>query len=219
MKLEQQIISQLESENRSKLVVTGIGTGVGKTVVSAILAEALEADYWKPVQAGDLHDSDTLKVDSWATNANILSEKYKLNTPASPHYAAEIDGVLVSEKDFDLPQTNKNLIVEGAGGLLVPLNSEGLLYIDVFQKWNLPVILVSRHYLGSINHTLMSVEALKNRNIPIRGIIFVGEENKATEMIISKLTGVEVLIRIPEVDVVDVNFIRKQADRLRKISL
>ncbi len=205
--------------NKKQFVVTGIGTGVGKTVVSAILTEALNSLYWKPVQAGDLHDSDSLKVRGLCSNSHTLPEKHRLNTPASPHYAAEIDGVFLQEEDFELPKVEDNLIIEGAGGLMVPLNSRGLLYIDVFQKWNLPVILVSRHYLGSINHTLLSIEALKTRRIPIRGIIFVGNENKATEDIISLSTGIEILIRIPEAEVVDENFIRVQAERIRNISL
>jgi dethiobiotin synthetase len=205
--------------NKKQFVVTGIGTGVGKTVVSAILTEALNSSYWKPVQAGDLHDSDSLKVRGLCSKSQTLPEKHRLNTPASPHHAAEIDGVFLQEEDFELPKVEDNLIIEGAGGLMVPLNSRGLLYIDVFQKWNLPVILVSRHYLGSINHTLLSIEALKMRRIPIRGIIFVGNENKATEDIISLSTGIDVLIRIPEAEVVDENFIRVQAERIRNISL
>lgn len=199
-----------------QFVVAGIGTGVGKTVVSGILTEALSACYWKPVQAGDLHDSDSMKVQSWLSNGTVLPEKYMLKTPASPHYSAETDGLVLTAKDFVLPEIESNLIVEGAGGLMVPLNNEGLLYIDVFQQWNLPLILVSRHYLGSINHTLLSFEALKSRNIPVHGIIFVGEENKATEEIIQKVTGVNILARIPEVKVIDAAFIKVQAELLRK---
>jgi len=204
---------------KRQYVVTGIGTGVGKTVVSAILSEALKANYWKPVQAGDLQESDSIKVRNWSPNSVVLPEKYQLNTPASPHYAAELESVFLSKNDFKLPEIDQNLIVEGAGGLMVPLNDQGLLYVDIFKQWNLPVILVSRHYLGSINHTLMSVQTLKSRNIPIRGIIFVGEENRATEDIIAKVSGVEILIRIPEVEQVDSSFIRVQAERIREIGL
>jgi dethiobiotin synthetase len=202
---------------KKQYVVTGIGTGVGKTVVSAILAEALQASYWKPVQAGDLQDSDSIKVRDWSPNCTVLLEKYKLNTPASPHLAASIDGVSIVSSDFELPSVATNLIIEGAGGIMVPLNDEGLLYIDVFQKWNLPVIVISRHYLGSINHTLMTIESLKGRNIPIQGIIFVGNENEATEKIIAQISGVDILIRIPEVTNVDSTFISEQAMRIRNL--
>jgi dethiobiotin synthetase len=187
--------------------------------VSAILAEALQASYWKPVQAGDLDQSDRLKVVELAPSTAVLSERFCLNTPASPHFSAELDGITMKELDFDLPIIDGNLIVEGAGGLMVPLNNNGLLYIDLFEKWKLPVVLVSRHYLGSINHTLLSVEALISRNIPIKGIIFVGEENAATEKIISTITDLEVLIRIPEVESIDRAFIQVQADKIRQAFL
>lgn len=198
-----------------KLIISGIGTGVGKTVVSAIFAEALKALYWKPVQSGDLQDSDSMKVERLAPSATILPEKHRLFIPASPHYSAEQDGVTISKEDFTLPQTDKNLIIEGAGGLLVPMDYNGLLYIDVFEAWKLPVILVSRHYLGSINHTLLSVEALKRRGILLSGIVFVGEENLPSEKVIMHISGVERSFRIPEVDQVNPDFVREQAERLR----
>jgi dethiobiotin synthetase len=196
-----------------RFVVSGIGTEVGKTVASAILAEALEADYWKPVQAGDLDNTDTMKVQRWTSKVNCLPERYKLNTPASPHYAAAVDGIRISASDFKIPETEQNLIIEGAGGLMVPLNNAGLLYIDLFQAWQIPVILVSRHYLGSINHTLLSVDALKRRGIPIAGILFNGDENRATEEIVSSITQCKVLGRVPLAEEVDPKFIQKQAER------
>mgnify|MGYP002265691217 FL=1 len=195
-----------------RFVVTGIGTDVGKTVVSAILAETLKATYWKPVQAGDLDNSDSIKVASWTNEVNVLPEKFLLTEPMSPHAAAEIDGVIIDSYDLQ-PPLNSPLIIEGAGGLMVPLNSHGLTYLDAFQQWKLPVILVSRHYLGSINHTLMSCELLKHRGIEIHGIVFVGDENPATESIILKSTGLEMIVRIPLAETVSKEFIQDQAKR------
>lgn len=196
-----------------RFVVSGIGTEVGKTVASAILAEALEAAYWKPVQAGDLENTDTMKVQRWTSKVSCLPERYKLNTPASPHYAAAVDGITISPLDFQIPDTKRNLIIEGAGGLLVPLNTKGLLYIDLFESWQIPVILVSRNYLGSINHTLMSVEALKRRGIPIAGILFNGEESQATEEIISSITQCTVLGSVPLAKEVGAAFVQEQSKR------
>lgn len=195
-----------------RFVVTGIGTDVGKTVVSAILAETLKATYWKPVQAGDLDNSDSIKVASWTNEVNVLPEKFLLTEPMSPHAAAEIDGVIIDSYDLQ-PPLNSPLIIEGAGGLMVPLNAHGLTYLDAFQQWKLPVILVSRHYLGSINHTLMSCELLKHRGIEIHGIVFVGDENPATETIILKSTGLEMIVRIPLTETVSKEFIQDQAKR------
>ena len=195
-----------------KFIISGIGTDVGKTVASAIIAQALDATYWKPVQAGDLHFTDSMKVDQWTDDkVAVLAERYRLNEPMSPHAAAEIDGVSIQAGDFEIPTVSGNLIVEGAGGLMVPVNTNGLIYIDLFQNWNIPVILISRHYLGSINHTLLSVEALRSRNIPIQGIIYVGDENTHTESIIAKITGLTVIGRIPLVNDVNASFIKEQA--------
>ena len=181
-----------------KYFVTGIGTEIGKTITSAILTEQLKADYWKPIQSGDLHQSDTLKVKNLVSNSvtQFHPEAYRLTQPFSPHYSAKLDGVKINLADIRLPQTENNLIVEGAGGLMVPLNQQDLI-IDLIKKLALEVVLVSKNYLGSINHTLLSVEALKNRNIPIKGIIFNGEVNDASESIIKKMTGLNVIAHIP----------------------
>lgn len=197
---------------QKKFVVTGIGTGVGKTVVSAILSEALRANYWKPVQAGDLDNSDSMKVESWTDKVNVLPETFKLTQPMSPHAAAEIDNVIIDAVNL-YPPTVEPLIIEGAGGLMVPLNSSGLTYLDVFEHWKLTVILVSRHYLGSINHTLMSCELLKNKGLQIAGIVFIGDENPATESIILKVTGAPMIMRIPEVERINKRIIQEQAQR------
>jgi dethiobiotin synthetase len=203
-----------------KYIISGIGTDVGKTVASAIIAQAFEATYWKPVQAGDLDFSDSIKVDQWTDQkVTVLPERYRLNQPLSPHAAAAIDNVFIQSDDFEIPEVEGNLIIEGAGGLMVPVNSNGLLYIDLFQKWNLPVILISRHYLGSINHTLLSVEALKSRNIPVEGIVFNGEENMASESIILKMTGLKMIARIPIAYEVNSSFVMEQALEMKKCFL
>jgi len=181
--------------------ITGIGTEVGKTLASAIVTQALEADYWKPVQAGELDSSDSMKVQSLINNdtSKFHPEGYRLNHPMSPHAAAERDGVEIDISSFEMPRTDNHLVIEGAGGLLVPLNKKNTI-LDLIANLKCEVILVSRHYLGSINHTLMSIELLKQRNIPIKGILFNGNENKDTESIIKEMTGIEVLGRIDELE-------------------
>ncbi len=198
-----------------KLFVTGIGTDVGKTIASAILTEALQADYWKPIQAGDLEHSDSIKIKSQISNfkSHIFENSYKLNTPASPHYAAQLDGIAIDINQIKEPKTSNHLVIEGAGGLLVPLNNTDCI-IDLIQN-DYEVILVSRHYLGSINHTLLSLEALKNRNIPCAGIIFSGDENPATESIILAKSGVKFLGRIENEPYFDANVIAYYADQFK----
>ena len=196
--------------------VTGIGTEVGKTVASAILTQALAADYWKPVQAGELNNSDQLTVKGLVDNNTSVfhPESYRLNQPMSPHAAAERDGIEIDLSLIKAPKTNNHLIIEGAGGLLVPLNSKDTI-LDLIETLDVEVILVSRHYLGSINHTLMSIDVLKQRNISIKGILFNGNENKDTETIISKMSDVKVLGRIDELDVVDKSRIHSVAEELK----
>lgn len=201
--------------NFNSIFVSGIGTDVGKTIVSSILVKALNWDYWKPVQSGSLDFTDSNNI-SILTEASctIHNEAFKLKEPLSPHAAAEIDGIDISLDEFSLPKTDKGLIIEGAGGLLVPLNRKDLV-IDLIKKLNVPVILVSKNYLGSINHTLLSIEALNTRNIPILGIIFNGDENKATESIILKKSKLFNLGRIPFVEKVNSAFIKAQAQIIR----
>ena len=177
--------------------VTGIGTDVGKTVASAILVEALQADYWKPIQSGDLDHTDTMKVRNLISNTRTVfhPEAYSLTEPMSPHAAAAIDGVSIELAKIQLPQTTNHLIIEGAGGLFVPLNTD-LLLVDLIQALGVEVILVSRNYLGSINHTLMTIELLKMRNIPIKGIIFNDTQVKTSEDFITHHSGVPVLFHI-----------------------
>lgn len=199
-----------------KLFITGIGTDVGKTMASAILTQALEADYWKPIQAGDLDDSDSHKVQQLISNpvSQIFENSYTLTTAASPHLAAAIDGITIDLHHIKEPKTKNNLVIEGAGGILVPLNEMDCI-IDLIQK-DYKVILVSRHYLGSINHTLLTYEALKNRNIQLAGIIFSGDENKASEEIILKKTGAKFIGRIDNEPYFDQNVIQYYADKFRE---
>ncbi|MFT2011418.1 dethiobiotin synthase [Pontibacter sp. 13R65] len=177
--------------------VTGIGTDVGKTVAAAILTEALQADYWKPVQAGGLDFTDTDTVKSLVTHeqAVFFPEAYRLKMAASPHKAAAAEGIEIDVRNIKLPHTDHNLIVEGAGGLMVPLNKRYLV-LDLVQQLGLEVVLVSRNYLGSINHTLLTAEVLRYRKIPVAGIIFNGEENASSEDFIVKYTG---LRRLPSI--------------------
>lgn len=203
---------------QKKYVVTGIGTDVGKTVVSAIIAQALEANYWKPIQSGELDNSDSHKINRLTNNlVQVLPERYRLNEPLSPHASAAIDGVHLQLSELTLPETHGNLLVEGAGGLMVPINDADLL-IDAFKQWNLPVIIVSRHYVGSINHTLLTIEALQNRGIAIKGLVFVGDENKATESFILNHTKVPILMRIPIAADVTADFVQEQANLLRELN-
>ncbi len=199
-----------------KLFVTGISTDVGKTIASAILVEALEADYWKPIQAGDLHNSDTDKVKKWISNpkSQFHENAYALQTPASPHLAASIDTVVIDLKKITTPKTKNHLVIEGAGGVFVPLNDQDLV-IDLIQKED-KVIVVSRHYLGSINHTLLTIEALQSRKIDVAGIIFSGIENQATETIILNKTNVKFIGRIDDEPYFDKNVILYYADKFRE---
>jgi dethiobiotin synthetase len=199
-----------------KLFITGISTDVGKTIASAIIVEALEADYWKPIQAGDLENSDSHKVKEYVSNSKSIfhPNSYALNTPASPHYAAELDGISIDLKQIKEPKTKNHLVIEGAGGIFVPLNENDCV-IDLIQK-EYKVIVVSRHYLGSINHTLLTIEALKNRKINIAGIIFSGDENKATESVILNKTGIKCIGRIEQEPYFDQNVIKEYADLFRE---
>jgi dethiobiotin synthetase len=200
-----------------KYFVAGIDTNAGKTLVSAILVEALQADYWKPVQAGGLDDSDTMMVSSLISNSQstMHPETYRLTEPMSPHIAAAKDGVVIDIEKFKLPVTSNNLIIEGAGGLLVPLNDD-FLVIGLIKKLNAEVILVSRNYLGSINHTLLSALALEQYHIKVKGIIFNGAPREGTEAAILGRTGYKVLGRIDEEPLLDKAVVLRYAAEFSK---
>ena len=181
----------------SAFVVTGTDTGIGKTVFSAALAGALSAHYWKPVQSGleDGADKDSVAALAWLPAEKLLPEAYRLTEPLSPHRAAELDGVTIDPDALILPEV-RPLVVEGAGGALVPLTRE-VTYADVFAQCGLLTIVVARTSLGTINHSLLTIEALRARRVPIHGVAFVGEANEDNEATICEMGQVRRLGRLP----------------------
>ncbi|OCO99973.1 MULTISPECIES: dethiobiotin synthase [unclassified Ensifer] len=184
-----------------RFVVTGTDTGIGKTIFSAALTDALGACYWKPVQSGldEETDSETVQRLGRIPSDRILPEVYRLNTPVSPHLSARIDGVEIRCERLSPPAVDRPLVIEGAGGLMVPL-TERTVYADVFARWQMPVILCARTGLGTINHTLLSLEALARRAIPVFGVAFIGDEQADSEAVISQLGAVRRLGRLPRLD-------------------
>jgi len=197
-----------------EIFVTGISTEVGKTIAAAILVEALQADYWKPIQAGELDNSDSHKIASLISNSKTVIHKnsYAFKTPASPHAAAEIEKIVIDREKIIAPETSNHLVMEGAGGILVPLNDEDTI-LDIIMP-NYKVVVVSRHYLGSINHTLLTVGWLQHKGYDV-AILFSGNEAPSTEEIILKKTGVTSIGRINEEPIFDKATIKKYADLLR----
>jgi len=183
------------------LVVTGTDTGIGKTVFAAGLAGLLDGFYWKPVQAGLDEESDSQAVQrlSGLPADRILPEAWRLRTPASPHLAAEIDGVAIDPAALSPPPVPAPLVIEGAGGLMVPL-TRSTLFLDVFARWGAPVVLCTRTALGTINHTLLSLEALRRRSIPILGVAFIGDEHDENRRIIGELGATKILGRLPRLE-------------------
>jgi len=186
------------------IIIVGIHTGIGKTVCSAIMIEALEYDYWKPVQAGDLHATDSMFVQKHTgnTRTKIHDEKYRLAVAASPHWAAELEGVAIDFDEMILPSTDNGLIIETAGGVMSPLNATQT-NLDLIGHFNLPVILVCNDYLGSINHTLLSIEALRREGVQIMGLVFCGEEVKSTRDYILSYSKLPMLFSIPRFETLD----------------
>lgn len=187
----------MKPEFPKRVFVTGIGTGVGKTVVSTVLAEALHADYWKPIQTGDAeaNDSDFVKSLLHDGNIKVHTEAYRFAFPSSPHYAAQLEGTTIDIQRILLPKTNHKLVIEGAGGLFVPLTEKELM-VDLVTLLNVPLVLVVNNYLGSINHTLLTLEAIQKRNMPMAGIIFNGYNYLDNEEIIQKYTAVPVIGKV-----------------------
>lgn len=209
---------EIQNLEQKKLFVTGIGTEIGKTVCSSILTKYFKADYWKPIQSGDLHFSDSMKIKEWVgENVIIHPERYKLKLAASPHQSASEEGILIKTKDFKLPETQNNLIVEGAGGLMVPISDEEFI-IDLIEKLNLPVALVVRNYLGCINHTLLSLMVLEQKNIKLENLILNGSFPEDTERIICKNIQEETkIIRIPDIEKITKENIERITKQLEKI--
>jgi dethiobiotin synthetase len=193
--------------------VTAIGTDSGKTVVSAILCQALNADYWKPVQCGAPRDTDTVQSLVANQRSRFFPETFFLKTPASPHAAAAVENIHITLDKFKLPEHVNDLVIEGAGGCLVPLNDHDFV-IDLAKKFDATLVLVANLYLGSINHTLLTLEAIRNRSIPLKGIVFNGESNNASESIILKHAGAPCLLKINREKTVDATVIKKYADQL-----
>lgn len=198
-----------------KYFVSAIGTDSGKTLVSAIICQAFGADYWKPVQCGFPRDLETVRGLVQDTRCNFYEEQYLLKTPASPHAAAKIDKIKLSVGYFQLPSTKNNLVIEGAGGLLVPLNDEENI-VDLITHFEAEVVLVADLYLGSINHTLMSCEVLQSRKLKVKGIIFNGPENKESETIILKRSGFTNLLNIPREEAINPGVVDRYANELRE---
>jgi dethiobiotin synthetase len=201
----------------NKIFITGIGTDVGKTIASAIVVEALKADYWKPVQAGELDFSDSDKIRSLISNdrTRIFENSYALKTPMSPHAAAAIDGITIELNKIIIPSTLSNIVIEGAGGLLVPLNEKDTI-LDIIEN-DYKIIVVSRHYLGSINHTLLTIETLRKHGFKVSGIIFSGKENETTENIIEKLSGIMILGRIDEEEIFNKEVVKRYANSFKQV--
>jgi len=181
-----------------RYIVTGTDTDIGKTVFAAALTGALGASYWKPVQAGLDGETDSQAVArlSGAGPDKILSENFRLRTPASPHYAAAQEGIIITANDLPIPQVAGPLVIEGAGGALVPVNDD-LLFADLFALWQLPVIIAASTGLGTINHSLMTIEALRSRGVPIHGVAFIGDEIKDSQDTICRVGNVKQLGRLP----------------------
>ncbi|MEN9612060.1 MAG: hypothetical protein RLZZ628_2874 [Bacteroidota bacterium] len=191
------------------VIVAGIHTGIGKTLCSAILCEAWGYDYWKPIQAGDLEQSDSLFIKNQVRNprCTIHPETYRLQLAASPHFAAEQEGIEIDKNKFILPQSQNSIVVETAGGIMSPL-SDNLLNIHLIKHLNLPVILVSENYLGSINHTLMTISLLQQAQIPIQGIVFNGDKVQSSMDFILKYSKIPCLFTIPKLKRVDSDAIK-----------
>lgn len=201
---------------QNRIFITGIGTDVGKTIASAIVTEALQADYWKPIQAGDLTNSDTHQIKLLISNtkSKLHPSCYALQNPMSPHAAADIDGVSIQANQINTPFTNNTLVVEGAGGVLVPINTTQTI-LDLMLPTD-KIIVVSRNYLGSINHTLLTIAALKANQLNHIGVLFNGKETPTSQSIIAQKTNATILGRIDFLDTVNKQSIAQQAKKLKE---
>ncbi|HTL81736.1 MAG TPA: dethiobiotin synthase [Bacteroidia bacterium] len=199
-----------------KYFITGIGTDVGKTVVSAIICEALQADYWKPVQTGSYFSTDSDKIRKYVSNSKtvIHPESFVLKQYMSPHAAAELEGTPISIDKMVLPSTQNTLVIEGAGGIMVPLNDKEFI-VDMITKFQADVVLVIQNYLGSINHSILSIDALRFRNIPVAGLVFNGPPHKLSEDIILSYSKHKLIGRINKEAVINKEVVSKYAAQFR----
>ena len=198
-----------------KLFVTSIDTNIGKTVVSSIVCKALSYSYWKPVQSGDLHDTDSHKIAKFSPSTFIHPETYSLTQPLSPHESANRDGIRINLKNFQLP-ANENIVIEGAGGVLVPINESGDMVIDIATIFNCSLLLVVKNYLGSINHTLLTIKELNRRGFKNIGLILVGDRFESSEKIIQKIGECSIIANIPFEENIDEQWITTQANNIKK---
>ncbi|MBM77310.1 MAG: dethiobiotin synthase [Crocinitomicaceae bacterium] len=198
-----------------KLFITSIDTNIGKTIVSSIVCKALDYSYWKPVQSGDLHNSDSNKIKNLSPSTFIHPETYRLTQPLSPHESANRDGIRITLKKFKLPQ-NEKLVIEGAGGVMVPLNEFGDMIIDLATIFECSLLLVVKNYLGSINHTLLTIKELNSRGFKNIGLILVGDRFESSERIIQKIGSSSIIANVPYEEKIDENWIIKQASAIRK---
>ncbi|MEC8286962.1 MAG: dethiobiotin synthase [Bacteroidota bacterium] len=197
-----------------RIFVTSIDTNVGKTVCSSILCAGLGYDYWKPVQCGDLDFSDSMKVKSYSPLTKVHAESFQLNAPMSPHEAAKLENMDISINDFKLPKSEE-IIIEGAGGVMVPLNYEGNMIVELASRFKAKVIIVFKNYLGSINHTLLTIDKVKSVGLDILGLLVVGDEVTSSERIIEDATQMNIIARIPIVDRVNQKWVKEQGLRVK----
>ena len=192
-----------------RIFVTSIDTNVGKTVCSSILCAGLGYDYWKPVQCGDLDFSDSMKVKSYSPLTKIHKERFQLKAPMSPHEAAKLENMDISLNDFTLPRSEE-IIIEGAGGVMVPLNYKGNMIVELASMFEAKVIIVFKNYLGSINHTLLTIDKVKSAGLDILGLLVVGDEVTSSENIIEDTTQTNIIARIPVVDHINQTWVKEQ---------
>tara|TARA_B100001989_G_scaffold96168_1_gene66989 strand:- start:323 stop:940 length:618 start_codon:yes stop_codon:yes gene_type:complete len=197
-----------------RIFVTSIDTNVGKTVCSSILCAGLGYDYWKPVQCGDLDFSDSMKVKSYSPLTKVHAESFQLNAPMSPHEAAKLENMDISINDFKLPKSEE-IIIEGAGGVMVPLNYKGNMIVELASMFKAKVIIVFKNYLGSINHTLLTIDKVKSVGLDILGLLVVGDEVTSSERIIEDATQMNIIARIPIVDRVNQKWVKEQGLKVK----
>ena len=197
-----------------RIFVTSIDTNVGKTVCSSILCAGLGYDYWKPVQCGDLDFSDSMKVKSYSPLTKVHAESFQLNAPMSPHEAAKLENMDISINDFKLPKSEE-IIIEGAGGVMVPLNYKGNMIVELASMFKAKVIIVFKNYLGSINHTLLTIDKVKSVGLDILGLLVVGDEVTSSERIIEDTTQMNIIARIPIVDRVNQKWVKEQGLKVK----